>query len=176
MADEKEAAEETQAPKKGGMKGLITYAAIAIVMVTAGYFVGTSMGGSSSGEATEATAEKESGSGGHGGEESGEKSVGSSMIYMVDDVIVNPSGTGPGRFLSVSIGFDVASEESALLLEERSPIIKDALITILGSKTIAQLTDSKEKEITRFQIKKRIENLLHLEDINAVYFTDYILQ
>jgi hypothetical protein len=38
------------------------------------------------------------------------------------------------------------------------------------------LTDAKEKEITRFQIRKRVEYLLKVEDIAAVYYTDYILQ
>jgi len=174
MAEEKDAAEETQAPKKGGMKGMLTYAVIAVVMITAGYFVGTTMGGSGSGEADVAVAENGESSG-HG-EVGKEDAVGESNIYMIDDVIVNPSGTGAGRFLSVSIGFDVGSQESVSLLEQKAPIVKDALITILGSKTIEQLTDSKEKEITRFQIKKRIEHLLHMEDISAVYFTDYILQ
>jgi len=94
----------------------------------------------------------------------------------MEGVIVNPAGTGGTRFLSVSLGFEVGSPATQKLLEERKPLIKDALITILGSKTIEQLTDPKQKEITRFQIKKRVEQLLGIEDLAAVYFTDFVLQ
>jgi flagellar basal body-associated protein FliL len=39
-----------------------------------------------------------------------------------------------------------------------------------------QLSDPKQKEITRYQIRKRVEQLLKIEDLAAVYFTDFILQ
>ncbi len=115
------------------------------------------------------------GGGGHGAEQ-GEEASEPSDIYMLEDVIVNPAGTGGTRFLSVSIGFEVGSDETYEMFDTREAIIKDALITILGSKTIQQLSDSKEKEITRYQIRKRIEHLLKVDDVSAVYFTDFILQ
>jgi len=55
-------------------------------------------------------------------------------------------------------------------------MVRDALISILGSKTIEQLSDAKEKEITRYQIKKRVEHLLKTKKLEAVYFTNFVLQ
>jgi flagellar basal body-associated protein FliL len=55
-------------------------------------------------------------------------------------------------------------------------LVRDALITIMSSKTVAQLTDAREKEITRLQIKRRLSDLLETSDISAVYFTDFVLQ
>lgn len=160
--------------KKKGSSFLV-YIAIAVVMIVAGYFVGSMMSGKAPTETQEAAAgdsKSHSGDDGHG-TGTGETET---EIFMIEDVIVNPSGTGGTRFLSVSFGFELGSEETRAKFEEREPIIKDALITILGSKTISQLTDAKEKEITRFQIRKRVEYLLKVEDIAAVYYTDYILQ
>ena len=97
-------------------------------------------------------------------------------MVMVDDIIVNPSGTGGTRFLSCSIGFEMAAGEAVKEFESRRPMIRDALITILGSKTLEQLSDAKEKEITRYQIKKRVEQLLNSQDLQGVYFTDFVLQ
>jgi len=62
------------------------------------------------------------------------------------------------------------------MFEQRQHLVRDALITILGAKTIEQLSEPKQKEITRFQIKKRVEQILKVDDLAAVYFTEFILQ
>jgi len=97
-------------------------------------------------------------------------------VFEVEDIIVNPAGTGGTRYLSVSIGFEVKDEKTLAMLEARQPHIRDALITILGSKNIEQLTDMKQKEIARLQIKKRVSQLLATEDIVAVFFTGFVIQ
>jgi flagellar FliL protein len=99
-----------------------------------------------------------------------------SMVYAIKDIVVNPAGTGGTRFLSVSFGFELG--DAALMAEftEREALVRDALITILSSKTVAQLTDAREKEIARLQIKKRLEQLLETEEIAGVYYTDFVLQ
>ncbi len=109
-------------------------------------------------------------SGGHGGEAS------ASLVYAVKDIVVNPAGTGGTRFLSVSFGFELASPRLAAEFEEREPVVRDALITILSSKTVAQLTDARQKEIVRYQIKKRLGQLLDTDEIEGVYYTDFVLQ
>jgi len=101
---------------------------------------------------------------------------GGSLVYAVKDIVVNPAGTGGTRFLSVSFGFELGSAELAAEFEERDMLVRDALITILSSKTVAQLTDAKQKEIVRYQIKKRLQTLMNTEEIDGVYYTDFVLQ
>jgi len=104
------------------------------------------------------------------GEDSG------SMLYAIKDIVVNPAGTGGTRFLSVSLGFELGSPDLAVEFESREPVVRDALITILSSKSVAELTDTKQKEITRYQIKKRLEQILETDEITGVYYTDFVLQ
>lgn len=101
---------------------------------------------------------------------------GGGLVYTIKDIVINPAGTSGSRFLSVSFGFDLAGNEVATQFEQREPLIRDALITIMSSKTVTQLTDAREKEITRLQIRKRLSDLLKTGDITAVYFTDFVLQ
>ena len=101
---------------------------------------------------------------------------GEATIYSIKDIVINPAGTGGSRFLSVSISFELDSPEMAAEFEGRDPVIRDALITILSSKTVAQLTDTKQKEITRYQIKKRVSRLMETEEVAGVYYTDFVLQ
>ncbi len=100
----------------------------------------------------------------------------SSLIYAMQNIVVNPAGTGGSRFLSVSFGFELESMELQEEFIRKDPIIRDALITILSSKTVAELTDAKQKEIVRYQIKKRLSKLMHTKDLVGVYYTDFVLQ
>jgi flagellar FliL protein len=165
-------AEAQQPPgkKKRILPPVAIYLLIAVVMMVVGYFAGTKFLGSASGT-------------GHKGEKAAEEKTDEKgapkenfEMVMVDDIIVNPAGTGGTRFLSTSVGFEISSKEAGELFEQRRPMIRDALIMILGSKTIEELSDPKEKEITRFQIKKRVEQLLETDNLEAVYFTDFVLQ
>ena len=98
------------------------------------------------------------------------------LIYAIKDIVINPAGTGGSRFLSVSFGFELESQELGTEFETREPMIRDALITIMSSKTVAQLTDPKQKEIVRYQIKKRLSKLMDTDEIVGVYYTDFVLQ
>ncbi len=105
---------------------------------------------------------------GHGGE--------SASLYTIKDIVINPAGTGGTRFLSVSFALELESAELEAEFETKEPVIRDALITILSSKTVAQLTDPKQKEIVRHQIKKRISELMKTDELAGVYYTDFVLQ
>lgn len=105
-----------------------------------------------------------------------EGSEATAYIFEVEDIIVNPAGTGGTRFLSASVGFELEYEDLMPLFKARQAQIRDALITILGSKNIEQLTDMKQKEIARLQIKRRVEQLLETDELIAVYFTDFVIQ
>ncbi len=181
--------EATPAPAGSPMKKYGIMLGIVIVMAVGGYFVTLKfvkpmVNGGDSAEMADAGDE----SGNEHAEtkkkkkkkkkssEHGEEGSSDTYIFKVGDVIVNPAGTGGTRFLSASIGFEVEDETTMKLFEARQPQIRDALITILGSKNIEQLTDMKQKEIARLQIKKRVTQLLDTEELLAVYFTDFVIQ
>jgi len=182
-----EVKEDTGTEKKKGKSKLILFGGIGLAVVILGvalamFVVGPMMSGSEEEAGSEETAQvddahKSDGqekpkpkkkSKGHGG--------GKTLVYSIKDIVVNPAGTGGSRFLSVSFGFELESTELAKEFEHREMLVRDALITILSSKTVAQLTDAKQKEIVRYQIKKRLSKLLDTEELAAVYYTDFVLQ
>lgn len=197
-ADDRTAAEGADAekapetPAKSGGKskliimGAIGFAAIAIGIVVALFVVKPMMAGSGEGDAT-AEVSHDQGDDSHGEKPKAEKKEkkeskgghgesAKSLVYNIDDIVINPAGTGGTRFLSASFAFELESEETVAEFEAREAIIRDALITILSSKSIAQLTDVKQKEVTRYQIKKRISDILNTEELAGVFYTDFVLQ
>jgi len=172
-ADAGAAADE---PKKGDNKmllfGGIGLGAIILGVVLAIFVIKPMMSGSDSSESSSSTEthKSESSHKGANGKE------GQSIIYAINNIVVNPAGTGGSRFLSVSLGFALDSPELEAEFSKNEPIIRDALITILASKTVAELTDTKQKEIARYQIKKRVSQLMHTDGLTGVYYTDFVLQ
>jgi len=177
-----EAAETEETPKKGGNKlflfGGIGLGAIIIVVVLTIFVVRPMM--SSDGETGEETAQVEeaddSHDDSHEADSPGGGKPGDAIVYAINDIVVNPANTGGSRFLAVSFGFELGSSKTARAFESRELVVRDALITILSSKTVAQLTDSKQKEVIRYQIQKRLSDLLATDQIKGVYYTDFVLQ
>ncbi len=97
-------------------------------------------------------------------------------IYMVKELLVNPTGTSGTRYLSANLGLEVSNPETVTKLEEQDLQIRDLLITILSSRTVDQLTDAAERERMRTEIAERLNTLMAPAQITAVYFVDYVLQ
>ncbi|MFH1374810.1 MAG: flagellar basal body-associated FliL family protein [bacterium] len=199
--DETEGGEgEAQSAKAGGSKKLILFGgigagAIILGIVLAIFVIKPMMSGSEGeGDGTETAQVEESDD--HGKDQPSEKKKlekpkkkpsrkqsshgkdgeNESGLYTVKDIVINPAGTGGTRFLSVSFAFELESSVVEAEFEAREAIIRDALITILSSKTVAQLTDAKQKEIVRYQIKKRVSELMKTKELAGVYYTDFVLQ
>lgn len=186
LNEEKEQAEESAAKKaRFPIKKYGTYGAIVVVMILAAYFVTlkvvkpmlaggeavTETKGDDSHDSSDKAKRHESKSG-HGSSDEGTPGD----IHLIENIIVNPAGTGGRRFLSTSIGFELSSPEATSAFETREAVVRDALITILSSQSIPELSDFKQREKLRRLIQLRVEKLLETDQIAAVYFTEFVLQ
>ena len=96
-------------------------------------------------------------------------------IYVIEDLVVNPAGSGGTRYVAASIGLEAASSITSEI-ERRDPQIKDALIQILSSRTIEELADVAQRESVRKEIQNRVEEIVPQGGIDAVYFVSFVLQ
>ena len=149
------------------MKTILTLVVVILVMAGAAYFV-VSKFLAPQHPATEEQAAEET------KDEHGEEAKGE--IFMVEELLVNPTGTSGTRFLSASIGLEVTDHDAVLQLEEQKMPVRDLLITILSSRTVEQLTNATEREMMRGEITDRLNQLLGPDRVSAVYFVDYVLQ
>lgn len=192
MADNKDKTvvqtpEAAEAPAEGkSKKKLFLFSGIGVGVLAIGvalaiFVLKPMMSGSESSEADSKSESKTEKVDKHGKaekpkKESAHAQTGDGIVFAIEDIVVNPAGTAGSRFLSASFGIEVSNAETAGRLEEREPLVRDALITILSSKTLAELTDAKQKEIMRLQIKKRLSLLLKTEAVTNVFYTDFVLQ
>jgi flagellar FliL protein len=153
------------------MKSIAILAGVVLVMVGAAFVVTKMV--IKPAMAPHATAEpekeKEAESPGEGAESKAE-------VYLVSNLLVNPTGTGGTRYLSASVGLQVTSPVSLEKLRLRDLQVRDLLILVLSSRTVEELTDSKSREQMRKEILGRLNQLLGGDQLTAVYFVDYVLQ
>ncbi|MFH1278423.1 MAG: flagellar basal body-associated FliL family protein [Candidatus Eisenbacteria bacterium] len=97
-------------------------------------------------------------------------------VYVIEDLVVNPAGSAGMRYVCVSVGLESHSLEVIKELELRDAQVKDALITIFGSKSVDDLVDVGAREVMRGEIRDRIEKVLPPEGLDAVYFVNFVLQ
>jgi flagellar FliL protein len=100
----------------------------------------------------------------------------SNFFFTVDDVIINPAGTNGQRLMLVSVGLGVNSDEEAKKLKEKEVLVKDIVISTLGSKTLTDLSQTYSKDSLKVQLTKIFADRLPDMEINSVYFPKYIIQ
>lgn len=98
------------------------------------------------------------------------------LIYSLDDLIVNPANTNGKMLLLASVGLSVESEESKKTLEEKQVVVKDAVISVLSSKSVTQLGSATYRDTLKVEILKNLSLQLPGSKVNNIYFSKFIIQ
>ncbi|MDI6799963.1 MAG: flagellar basal body-associated FliL family protein [Actinomycetota bacterium] len=99
-------------------------------------------------------------------------------IYMLDleTFTVNLAGSSGYLQVGVQIEIDDKDEELKVELESRRVQIKDAVISVLRSKTAEEVNLPGGGEAVKEEIKNRVDSMLTYGTIKGVYFTTFITQ
>lgn len=95
--------------------------------------------------------------------------------YNLGEFVVNLSGMGNYQVVSASIVVEVDNEEVINQLEERSPQIRDTIISILRGQSIEDIEEPGATKI-KGQIKTEVNEFLSKGSIKSVWFTQLVLQ
>ncbi|MCB9365977.1 MAG: flagellar basal body-associated FliL family protein [Calditrichaeota bacterium] len=151
---------------------------ILLAQTAAAYFIQKTLFFPDPATHTEAVAEEshgeqseEEGKGGaHGGSEA------SSGVAMLDEIIVNPAGTGGRRFLSTIVGLTLSKPEAEKEITDKMPLIRDVTISLLASKTLDQLASLTYRDTLRQELQVSVNGLLTETPVNGIVFSTYVLQ
>lgn len=170
-SDEPEVAPTEAKPKKPMMKYIIIGATV-LIQITAAYYLQKTF--LFAGPAVEVTAEDE-----HAEEEEeveGAHGEGGPSIVTLEEIVVNPAGTGGRRYLAVTIALKSGATEVEKKIEESKPLIRDALITLLSSKALDQLADISYRDSLKSEVKAVLNGVDKKLKIETVVFSGYVLQ
>ncbi len=97
------------------------------------------------------------------------------FIFQTGDIIVNPADGGV-RLMLINLGFDVPKEEMLTELQEKKPIVNDAIINLIGQKRLHELMNVKMKPKLKEEIKKMMKEKFPDIKISEIYYNKYIIQ
>ena len=97
-------------------------------------------------------------------------------MYELESFIVNLSGGSGNNYLKIKISLELNKEELKTELEKRLPQFRDAILSLLSSKTYTEVKTLEGKSQIRAEIMATMNQYLKTGKITNVYFSDFIVQ
>lgn len=96
--------------------------------------------------------------------------------YLMENLVLNPAGTGGTRFLMVSVAFGVKDEAAAESMKARDHEVRDAMLGVLGTKTVGQLADIAVRDSIKSELVRQVGGLFPKGTVKRVYFPQFVIQ
>ena len=97
-------------------------------------------------------------------------------LYGMDPFVVNVTGDGYNRFLKLRVELEADDTDLKEELDARLPQVRDALIVLLSSKQLSDITDFEGKALLKEDILERVNDLLDTGSVRSVLFTEFVVQ
>jgi len=98
------------------------------------------------------------------------------VMVPLDSFIANLGDGSGGRYIKTTMELEFAGTEAPPVLERRMPQVRDLILTLLTSKTYDDIRSPEGKQILRDEIIRRVNQSLQEDAVQAVYFTEFIVQ
>ncbi|MHB1011855.1 MAG: flagellar basal body-associated FliL family protein [Desulfobacteria bacterium] len=96
------------------------------------------------------------------------------VLFSLDPFVVNLSE--PGRYLKVTMQFEVAGDTRPEVIVEKVPILRDVIITLISSQTYEYASSPEGKTQLKDDILLRTNQIFGKEVFRNLYFTDFVMQ
>lgn len=184
MAEEKDAPDPEEGgeekpkegkPKKGGSKKLlIIIIAAALVLAGAGVGAFLLLGGKGKKGDAEHAAEPAGGEHGGGDAHGGKGGAGKSTLVAFEPFILNLAEQG--RFLKMTMQLELADAGYQAMVADKMPQLRDAIITLVSSKSVESLTSPEGKMQLKDELLLRVNMAIGKDAVKSIYFTEFVMQ
>ncbi|MEN2986142.1 MAG: flagellar basal body-associated FliL family protein [Thermodesulfovibrionaceae bacterium] len=96
--------------------------------------------------------------------------------FAFEPFVVNLMDQGGNKYLKVSIQLELANAKFAEVAKNKTPQLRDAIITLLTNKTSEELITPEGKILLKDEIKNRANQILGEGSVLNVYLTDFVMQ
>ena len=97
-------------------------------------------------------------------------------LYGLDPFVVNVTGDGYNRFLKLRIELETTDTDVKEEIDARLPQVRDALIVLLSSKQLSDITDFEGKVLLKEDMLERVNDLLDSGQVRSILFTEFVVQ
>ena len=103
-----------------------------------------------------------------------EKKEMKSALIALDSFVLNLAEQG--RFLKVTMQFELADAASQPLVTDKMPQMRDAIITLMGSKSVESFSSAEGKLQLKDELILRANQAVGKEVFKNLYFTEFVMQ
>ncbi len=193
-----ESTEPVAAPAAGGIKKLLplivaVVAGLAVGGASGAFFVGPAMakgigpggapvaavagaGDEASGEEGDEGEHAEAGKDGGKEGEGGEGAAAAKSVHVLDNIVLNPAGSGGTRFLLLSVAFELKNAAVLDDMKARDAELRDVVLVTLGGKTVEELSDMSVREPLKSELRAAAEKTFKKGGIKRIYFPQFVIQ
>jgi len=97
-------------------------------------------------------------------------------ILSLESFIVNLNNPKYKKYLRVTMDLEIDCEESAKIIEERLPQLRDSILSILPTKQFEEVITIDGKNALRADILNTLNSFFDKEIITNIYFSEFIIQ
>jgi flagellar FliL protein len=114
----------------------------------------------------------------HGGKEG--EAAGASNLHLIDNLVLNPAGSGGTRFLMVAAAIEFKEAALVEAFKARDAEVRDIVLRVMGAKTVDQLSDMAMRDSLRKELGDSLTSLVpkaqRKQAIRRVYFPQFVIQ
>lgn len=89
---------------------------------------------------------------------------------------VNLADPGGGRYLKIGMDVEVNAPEAAAEIESQTARVRDAIILLLSSKTVQELSSAEGKLLLKNEVAARLNQILGAQRVVRIYFTEFVIR
>lgn len=183
MANEQPAATEGAAPAKAKLPMLIGMVAVGLAIGggAGAMFLGP-MVAQKMGKVMPVAADSAHAAGAAEGDHSAEGAAGAegataeAAIHVLDNMVLNPAGSGGSRYLLLTVAIEAGSATVVESFKARDAELRDIVLSTLGTKAVDQLTDMAAREGFKTEIITAVDERFGKKSVKRIYFPQFVVQ
>jgi flagellar FliL protein len=99
-----------------------------------------------------------------------------SATHAIENLVLNPAGSNGTRFLMVSATFELKDSGTENQMKEHDAEVRDHILSVLGKKTVEELTDIAQREQIKKDVLDSVGALFEKGAIKKVFFGQFVIQ
>ena len=110
------------------------------------------------------------------GEKGKEGGAAESNVHLLENLVLNPAGSGGSRFLLFSVAIETSTAVAGTEMTAHDAELRDIILTALGGKTVDQLTDMSLRDGIKSEVQVAIVKRFGKGTVKRLYFPQFVVQ
>lgn len=97
-------------------------------------------------------------------------------IYQLDNLVMNPAGSGGTHFLLMSVALQVKDASTLETIKGRDAELRDSILRLFSSKDIDQITAPNARDTLSVDLLALLDKMFGKGTVARIYFPQFVIQ